>query len=282
MSQSPIDTSSAEFLYCLLRTAQEQQGEAPAALDDAQRSAVEQTAERAFELERRILASREALGVVVADSSVEEAARAVEGRYEEPGAFHRALAENGLDPEGLRRALAWQLRVEAVLERVAARVPRVSETEAEIYYRMHPEKFQRPERRTVRHILITINEDFAENHRGAVQARLERLAAELAEDPARFPDLAMANSECPSALHGGLIGTVARGKLYPELDRVLFALDEGAISRVVESEIGLHLVWCEACHPPGEMSLAEAMEPLRDKLTERAREAAQREWMRQL
>lgn len=279
MNQSTIDTTSAEYRYCLLRTAEEQAAAAPSALEQAQREQVEGMAARAFDLERRILAAREALEVIIPDAAVDDAFRALEGRYETPEEFHASLADIGLDPEGLRRALAWHLRVEAVLERVAARVKRVSATEAEIFYHTHPASFARPERRSVRHILITLNDDYAENGRDAVLSRLEGIAEEARGDISRFPDLAMRHSECPSALHGGLIGTVGRGKLYPQLDEALFAMREGALSAVVESEVGLHLLWCEAVQPARHLPLEEVLESLRDKLTERARERRRREWL---
>jgi len=61
----------------------------------------------------------------------------------------------------------------------------------------------------------------------------------------KFADLALKHSECPTALQGGVLGIVPRGKLYPELDAVLFSLKVGAVSDIVESEIGFHLLLCK-------------------------------------
>lgn len=121
----------------------------------------------------------------------------------------------------------------------------VTDTDAELFYRLNPERFERPERRTLRHILITF--DTSQEQRQA-RSRLTELAAHL-RTGADFADLALRHSHCPTALEGGLVGSVPRGQLFPPLDKALFALGVGELSNVVETEIGLHLVRCDAILP---------------------------------
>ena len=123
---------------------------------------------------------------------------------------------------------------------------RASATDAELFYRLNPERFTRPERRTVRHILITFD---TPAERDAAERLLTDLATQLAAG-ADFADLALRHSQCPTALEGGLVGSVPRGQLFPQLDEVLFALQPGACSTVVATEVGLHLVRCDAILPP--------------------------------
>lgn len=272
-------TEQPEYRYCRLRVAVELHGKGPQLLDENETKALERETRRTFDLEQRILATAEALDVVVADSALNDAVAAMEARYEDPAQMAAELASNGLTPEDLRRGLAWQLRVEGVMERIAAGAGEVDEVEAELFYRMHPERFQRPETRTVRHILITINDDFPENRREAAEARARKLAAELNGRSEAFGETAVKNSECPSALHEGLIGSVPRGKLYPELDRALFAMEEGSLSGVLESEAGFHILWCERVIPAGTVPLDEALPKILEKLTERRRRNAQKEWL---
>lgn len=119
-------------------------------------------------------------------------------------------------------------------------------TEAEIFYRLNPERFTRPERRTVRQILITYN---TAAERAATVQLLDALSAQLRAG-ADFAALALRHSQCPTALEGGLVGSVPRGQLFPQLDAALFALQAGALSAIVETEIGLHLLRCDAILPP--------------------------------
>lgn len=121
-----------------------------------------------------------------------------------------------------------------------------TDTDAELFYRLNPDRFLRPERRTLRHILITFN---STEERAAVAVQLTGLVAKLRAG-ADFAKLALRHSQCPTALEGGLVGSVPRGQLFPQLDAVAFDLEPGELSDIVETEIGLHLLRCDAILPP--------------------------------
>lgn len=274
--------SAAELGYRLLCVAEERFGRRPAQLDEGQRRESLRIARRHADIEAAVLTSGEAAAAVVPDAAVEDAFARIRARYGSAAEFQRELAAVGLDTTALRRALARELRAEAVLARVAAAQPAVDDTEARLYYYLHPEQFQREEARTARHILITINPDFPENRRDAAAQRMAEIARRLARKPERFAEQAQKHSECPTALQGGLLGEVKRGTLFPALDEALFALPEGGVSAVVESPLGFHLLWCEHISPAGPRPLAEVLPALREQLTERARRRRQRRWLEQL
>ena len=94
--------------------------------------------------------------------------------------------------------------------------------------------------------------------------------------------MALKNSECPTALQGGMLGIVPQGKLYPEIDAVLFKLKTGDISEIVESEIGFHLVLCKQILKPETLSLQKATPKIRQLMKERAKRTCQRAWLAQL
>ncbi len=162
---------------------------------------------------------------------------------------------------------------ERALQALAAEVPPVTDEEVERFYHAHPERFQCGETRTVRHLLITVNEDFAENRRERAWARAQELVQQLAAQPSGFAAAAERYSECPSALHGGLVGRVPPGQLHAELDSVVFAMDPGTVVGPVETAMGLHVVYCEQIHPPETVPLERVRETIRSTLQEqRARE----------
>ena len=162
---------------------------------------------------------------------------------------------------------------ERALAPLAAEVPPVTDEEVERFYRNNPERFQRGETRTVRHVLITINDDIAENTRERATERARQLCAELSADPGAFAATAERYSECPSALYGGLVGRVPQGQLYAELDRELFDMAAGEVRGPVETAMGLHIVYCEQVHPPDTVPLDDVRERIRQILQEqRARD----------
>lgn len=252
------------------------------ALDEREARKVRAVAARYAEIEAAVLGSVEAHGVCLEREAVGEALAEIRTRYADEAAFDAALDDAGLNRHSLRAALQRSLLVEAVMGRVGARVPPVGKTEAEIFYYTHLERFRSAEKRSARHILITINEDLAENRRVAAERRIGEIAHRLAARPERFAEQAMKHSECPTALNGGLLGEVPRGELYAELDAALFALPEGGISAVVESELGFHLVLCERIIAERIVPWAEVADALRTRLTEERARRETKSWLQQL
>jgi len=268
--------------YHLLRHALERFHCRPADLGQAQRREVEQASRQSLALETRVLASAEAAAVTIPEAQVEAALAQVRARYATEEDFLADLDANRIDLDSLRQALARELKFDAVLRRVAQSVPAVTDAEVAAWYQAHPEQTRLPERRQVRHILVTINAAFPENRREAARARIEAIAAALRDDPAGFATMARERSECPSALEGGLIGQVVRGQLFPALDLCLFQMAPGSLSGILESEMGFHLLWCEAVEPARSLPLEEVRERLREQLREQRRRQRQREWIRGL
>ena len=274
------DERSEAFSYLLLQAAAELFARSPAALDPMERRRSEQQAAKALAIQDRVLASPEAADVCVPKTQLEAAVAAIAGRYAAVEEMEEDLARNGLSAEGLRRVLARDLKADAVIAKVTAKAAQVTDDEVEIYYEQHRDRFQLPESRSARHILITINDAFPENRRGQALDRAVDLAQELTAHPERFADTARRHSECPTAMEGGRLGRVVAGKLYPEVERALFALPENGVSRPVESPLGFHVLLCETIHPPGPVPLAEVRSRIAELLGERKKRAFLRGWLR--
>lgn len=274
MSQSPEPCP-----YLTIKLANQLYGKPPAALDPDERARVAKVARRQTEIERRILATVEATSVVLPEASVLAALAEIRARYGGEEDYQEDLARSGLSPDSLRTAIERDLKVEAVLEHVAGFAEPVSAIDIEIFYLQHARKFFKPETRTLRHILLTINETLPGSERAAAQAKIAAIRARLAKEPERFAEQALKHSECPTAMNGGLLGEVPRGKLYPEIDAVAFSLRPGELSEVIESPIGFHIVICEKVEPERQASLIEANDRIRTHLDDARRLAAQKSWM---
>jgi parvulin-like peptidyl-prolyl isomerase len=109
--------------------------------------------------------------------------------------------------------------------------------------------------------------------------RINTIAERVKVKPKHFAKFARENSECPTAMQDGLVGEVKRGMLYPELDAVLFSLQEGEISEVVESEIGYHILLCEKISPQKKIPRVKAENRIQKLLQERAHRACQKDWL---
>jgi peptidyl-prolyl cis-trans isomerase C len=248
-------------------------------LDDEHLAGISRQADKSFDLESLVLSSPEAARVLIPPERIEEALSELRSRYPDRDAFIEDLAENGLDEQILGQALERELIFDAVMQTVSSNRPIATEIDERLFFELHKERFVRPERRTARHILITVNEQFEENCRDAARSRIERLLDKLDGRPNRFPSLARKHSECPSAMEDGRLGTLPRGRLYPELDAVLFSLPEGGISGPVESDMGFHLLWCEKINRGAALPFSKVRTQIRQLLEERAGRNCQKAWI---
>jgi peptidyl-prolyl cis-trans isomerase C len=268
--------------YLALKAAQKLYGKVPDALSPADFERVQNMAQQQHKLEARVLTTPEARDVMVPDSTREAAMQEIRGRYAAEEEFVSDLARNGLDERSFAAALEREMKVEAVLEKVATQAAKVSDMDVELYYQYHPEQFRRPETRLVRHILITVNETIAENTRAEAGKRIAIIQARLTREPQRFEEQALKHSECPTALDGGKLGDLPRGKLFPELDKALFELKAGEVSGVLESELGFHVLCCDAITEAGVLGYDQAKPHIRKLMEQKRKRVCQQAWMKQL
>jgi len=277
-----LPAKPAEFAYHLFRGAAEGFAKSLPDLDERQFQEALKRADKTYALESLVLSTEEARDVVIADGRVDEAVAEIAGRYPSRENFLHELGVNGLDESTLRAALQRELLFDAVMERVAARSPLISDVDVRIFYELHKQRFVLPEKRTTRHILVTINPDFPENTPEAARKRIREYADKARHKPKRFAALAREHSECPTAFQDGLLGDVKRGELYPQLDAALFKLAEGEVSDVIETEVGLHILLCEKIHEGRLVSLEKAEQRIRQILEQRRRRACQKAWLEPL
>lgn len=235
-------------------------------------------AARQSAIEQKILASPEAANVVIPDATLSTRISEIRARYQSEDDFAKDMKRIGLTEDGLRKTVELDLRVEALLDKVAANVPPVTSVDAEIYFCLHPEAFTPPESRRLRHILITFNN--AKEKLKAI-AQLDVLRSTL-ENATKFGEAAQRHSQCPTALSGGDLGVVKRQQLYPELEGAAFTLSEGEISEILESPIGLHILRCDEIQSSASLQFSEVEPKIVERLSDKRRQEAQRSWIKSL
>lgn len=276
------EQASPLLAYHLLKVAGTSYKKNPAQLAPEQLQEATEKARQTYEIESLVMATDEARKVVISDSQLDGAVDELKGRYQSAEEFEQDLQQNNLDEELLRDSLRRELVFDSVMQQIGARSVDVNDLDIHLFYEMHHDRFDLPEKRVARHILITINPDYIENSRPAALARAEQLVGKLRGRKNRFASLARKYSECPTALEGGKLGTLTRGQLYPELDAMLFSMQEGEISGVVESDVGFHVLWCEKVIAAKSVPLSKARPRIRQLLEERKRRNCQKNWLAEL
>ncbi len=97
---------------------------------------------------------------------------------------------------------------------------------------------------TASHILISYKGALrSETNRDRRDAKIlaEKILKEL-KSGRDFAELARKHSDGPSGPKGGDLGRFERGQMVPEFDQAVFGLETGAISEVVETKFGYHII----------------------------------------
>jgi peptidyl-prolyl cis-trans isomerase D len=138
-------------------------------------------------------------------------------------------------------------------------------------YSNNSQQYETPEQVRASHILLkTEGKDDA-----AVKAKAEELLKQ-ARAGADFADLAKKHSEDEaSAKNGGDLDYFGRGRMVPEFDQAVFAMQPGTISDLVKTQYGYHIIKLVDKKNATTRPLAEVRQQLADQLAyERAQALA--------
>lgn len=153
-------------------------------------------------------------------------------------AFYDANQVDFKTPESLKAEY-----VVLTLDDVAGQVAAVTEADARAYYDQNASKFGQDEQRRASHILLIAGEGGSAPDKAGARKKAEELLARIRAQPAEFDKLARENSKDPgSAASGGDLGWFGRGMMVKPFEDAAFALKEGQISDIVESDFGFHLI----------------------------------------
>lgn len=134
-----------------------------------------------------------------------------------------------------------ELAIADLLDR-EVKSPQADEQTCRRWYDNNRDKFRSQPLFEASHILYLAPRDDA-TARAVAKERALAALARLNEDPARFADIARAESKCSSAGEGGHLGQVAIGETAPEIESFLLALDDGQICPVpVDTDYGIHVL----------------------------------------
>jgi foldase protein PrsA len=113
----------------------------------------------------------------------------------------------------------------------------VTDEEISKYYEEHAEDFVSPASISLSHILMGTAEHTAED-RAAIEAVLQQI-----QEGGDFAALATANSTDPGSKDaGGDLGVVVKGQMVEAFETAGFALKNGQLSDIVESDYGFHII----------------------------------------
>ncbi|HBG07580.1 MAG: peptidylprolyl isomerase [Geobacteraceae bacterium GWC2_58_44] len=199
------------------------------------------------------------------DQQAQEKLAQIKKGFPDPTGYDRELQKIGMDEKMLLEATRRDLAIAYFVNTNIASKPVVSEEEIKKFYDQSPEKFRQEEQVRASHILIAVAGKAGVEERKAAREKADKLHQELAGG-ADFAKLAQENSGCPSSKQGGDLGYFAKGKMVPSFEQAAFALQQGAVSEVVETGFGYHIIKLTDRKKAEEISLATARDSIENYL----------------
>jgi peptidyl-prolyl cis-trans isomerase C len=146
-----------------------------------------------------------------------------------------------LNDEAGRRETEEEALVRGLIER-EVKTPQPDEETCRRYYERNRHLFRSATIYEAAHILFAARKDDAEAYARAREEAAAAIAL-LTEHPERFDQLARAQSDCPSAAHGGNLGQITAGQTTPDFERALVALEPGGLTaEPVATRYGFHVI----------------------------------------
>lgn len=212
---------------------------------------------------------------------VDEVEKKARNSFPSEREFRQALKETGYGSvEEWRKMQMDQARRDKLQQGVMQKLQRdgkvtsVNVTEAEISeaFTENKERIGRKEARVgLRQIVIPTRANDAAKKRARV--RVDSLRAELDKHPEDFENMAKRFSMDGTAELGGDLGWNRRGRMVPEFERMMFALNPGTISPVVETQFGYHILRVDRVQP-GEVKVRHILiRPMMDSTDEQRTKA---------
>lgn len=190
-------------------------------------------------------------------SAVDDQEKKIRQQFKSDAEFKAALKDAGMGTlEEWRKLQGDQVRRTKLQQGVMQKLQRdgkvtsVNVTEDEITeaFNSYRDRLPKKEARIgLRQIVVATRP--SEDAKKKAREKIDSLHAELEKRPEDFELMAKKFSMDGSAELGGDLGWNRRGRMVPEFDRMMFALNPGVISPVVETTFGFHIIRVDRVQP---------------------------------
>jgi parvulin-like peptidyl-prolyl isomerase len=188
------------------------------------------------------LLTKRCAGTKVTDEEVNAQFDRIKGSFGSEEELKKQVESAGESIDKVKSGLRDRLREEHWIDSQVKDKVKVTDIDAEDFYKKNPEQFKTPEQVRASHILVKVAADAKPEVVVAKLKEAEAIAARVkkGED---FAALAKELSEDPSAKeNSGDLNFFARDAMVPEFSKAAFAMKKNEISDPVRSEYGYHVI----------------------------------------
>ena len=196
--------------------------------------------------------------VAVPDAEIEARVISLKQQFPTEDAFTQALAQQHVTVDQIKSDARQEMAISKLVEQEVAQKAAVKPEDVQTFYQQNPKNFQESERVRASHILITAPKAADAATKAQARAKAEAILKDVKAGK-DFAALAKQNSQDPgSAANGGDLGFFQQGQMVGPFNDVAFSLKPGAVSDVVETDFGYHIIKVVEKQPGRTVPLEEA------------------------
>ena len=163
--------------------------------------------------------------------------------------LEKAVESSGLAWEDYKTTIRNGLLTQEVVRREVGSHINISNDEVKQYYDAHPQEFTRPEQVVLSEIFLSTDGKSPEEI-ASVQRKADDLRNRVMKGD-DFNEIAKRYSEGSTAKDGGDLGTFKKGELAPQLEEVVFKMEKGQITDVIQTKTGFEVLKVENHYQAG-------------------------------
>jgi peptidyl-prolyl cis-trans isomerase SurA len=198
--------------------------------------------------------------------------------------FQKALAQEGMTMDDLRKQLERQMLIEQVQRQEVGSKLSITEEEARQYYARHPEDFTESASVTLREIFIEVpaakdGVNVAKDDEAKKKIEDLRARALKGDD---FGKLAVEFSGSPSKANGGLIGPFPYSDMSPQMLATVEKMKPGDITPLIRAAKGYQILKLETLKPQALQPFESVRDLIADKVAGARTQTEMRKFMARL
>ena len=196
--------------------------------------------------------------IEVPDAEVDARMAQIKQQFPSEDVFKQSLMQQNMTFDQLREDAKSDMRVAKMLQGEVNVGVGVQPQEVTAFYEKNPDKFKQGERVRASHILIRVPEKADPKTKEEARTKVAGVLNEVKAGK-DFGELAKNYSQDPgSAANGGDLGFFAQGQMVGPFEQAAFALKPGAVSDIVETPFGFHIIKVAEKQPARTVPLEEA------------------------
>ena len=194
--------------------------------------------------------------------------------------LEKAVESQGLGWEDFKTQIRNTLLTQEVIRREVGSHINIPSEDVKKYYEEHQKDFNRPEQVVLSEIFLS-TEGKSPEEMSSVEKKAEDLRNRVVKGE-DFNEIAKHFSEGSTAKDGGQLGTFEHGQLSKQLEDIVFKMDKGQMTDIIQTKTGFEVLKVEAHYEAGLQPREKVENEIMNRIYGQKMQPTMREYLAQL